>query len=144
MMAGRRALLPHAWPGRNVATRVRPASQLWKSLSRPPSCSVICGLLLAFLVAKKNAVAASNFEAATVLARGTLERISTTSYASIASYGPVAITSGNILSQIQGGWIQVAATNVTGMKQVRVTVKWTNLTAESCASLSLATAVSGY
>lgn len=105
---------------------------------------VICGLLLAFLVAKKNAVAASNFEAATVLARGTLERISTTSYASIASYGPVAITSGNILSQIQGGWIEVAATNVTGMKQVRVTVKWTNLTAESCASLSLATAVSGY
>ena len=105
---------------------------------------VICGLLLAFMVAKKNAVAASNFEAATVLARGTLERISTTSFANIASYGPVAITSGSILSQIQGAWVQVVVTNVTGMKQVQVNVTWTNLAAGSGAGMSLVTAVSGY
>ena len=102
---------------------------------------VICGLLLAFMVAKKNAVAASNFEAATVLARGTLERISTTSFANIASYGPVPITSGSICSH---GWVQVVVTNVTGMKQVQVNVTWTNLAAGSGAGMSLVTAISGY
>ena len=104
---------------------------------------VISGLLLSFLMARRNAISASNYEAAIQLARNKLERISTNSYANIVPSGPVSITNEPLRNQIQSGWIQVVVTTNNGMKEVQVIVSWTNIGAGGASSQSLTTALSG-